>query len=194
MWAQVDPHNPGSLDERLARNASQEVHRRYYLRRYAPLAQIAPDLPELFYRHHKTSAQTMVPYPDTGPVLATLAAAGLAVGIVSNTGWDISAGYARAGLDRYIDTWVLSWEHGTAKPDPRLFHLACGRLGVPPARTVMVGNDPEADGAAVAAGATALILPPVPAGSPRGLDAVLALLGLLEATDAPGPRTGPVQV
>jgi putative hydrolase of the HAD superfamily len=108
------------------------------------------------------------------------------IGIVSNTGWDISQGYAHAGLGGLIDTWVLSWQHGTAKPDPWLFAHACERLRVNPARALMVGNDAEADGGAAAVGATVLILPEVQPEEPRGLKAVLDLVGL-----APTEQTGP---
>ena len=177
-WSKVRQENPGGLPNRLRRNASREAHRSYYVRQYGPLAEVAPGMPELFYEHHKTSVRTMLPYPDTGPVLLALRRAEIRIGVVSNTGWDISAGYARAGLSHLIDAWVLSWQHGSAKPDPKLFLHAFKRLGVAPRRVLMVGNDAEADGGAAAVGATTLILPRVPPGEPRGLDAVTDLLGI----------------
>jgi FMN phosphatase YigB (HAD superfamily) len=40
---------------------------------------------------------------------------------------------------------VLSYEAGVEKPDPRIFALACERLGIDPHDAVMVGDN-EADG------------------------------------------------
>lgn len=177
-WASVKAAKRSGPEHRRRRNASREAHRAYYIDQYAPLETLAPGLAEIFYADHKTSPETMVPYPDTPGVLRALHDHGLGIGIISNTGWDISRGYARAGLLELIDTWVLSWEHGTAKPDPQLFRIGCERLGVAPERALMVGNDGEADSGAVAVGATALILPAVAHGQPRGLDAVLDLVGI----------------
>ena len=47
------------------------------------------------YDEWKTNPLTMVPYPDTPAVLKSVAAAGLPIGIVSNTGWSIDAGLRR---------------------------------------------------------------------------------------------------
>ena len=50
---------------------------------------------------------------------------------------------------------------GLVKPDPRIFHLALGRLGIAPEQAVMVGDSPSADVAgARAAGARAALLDP----------------------------------
>ncbi len=174
----------GGPDHRLERNASSDAHRRFYLRQYAPLDDLVAGMAELFYDGHKTSPRTMVPYPDTEQVLCALRDAGVRIGIVSNTGWDISKGYERAGLAASIDVWVLSWQHGTAKPNSRLFTHACEQLGVDPTRTLMVGNDAEADGGAADVGCTCLVLPEVGPGQRRGLDHVLQLVGVDAAVTA----------
>lgn len=181
-WETVKANKQRGPEHRRERNSSRDAHHDYYVRQYGPLEEIAPGLAELFYVEHKTSPRLMSPYPDTPLVLRALRRAGVAVGIVSNTGWDISQGYMLAGVDDLIDTWVLSWQHGTAKPDPRLFTHACEELGVAPSRVLMVGNDAEADGGAAAIGATVLILPEVGSGEERGLGRVLDLL------DIPGAR------
>jgi HAD superfamily hydrolase (TIGR01493 family) len=166
---------------RLARNRSAHAHRESYLSFYRPLDEICPGMAEAMYEQYKTSPDTMVPYADTAATLRRLHEAGVAVGIVSNTGWNIRAGYERAGLAHLVGVFVLSHEHGAAKPDPVLIEQACRQLGVCPARTLMVGNDAPADGGAASAiGCPCLILPPARAGSVRGLDHVLALAGLLD--------------
>ncbi|WP_249019912.1 HAD family hydrolase [Conexibacter sp. S30A1] len=179
-WLEVKAHKHAISDEPLifGRNRSSDGHRRYYSECYAPLDELVPGLAESFYEQFKTSPVSMIPYPDTAPTLAALREAGISVGIVSNTGWNIREGYERAGLDTYIDTWVLSFEHGIAKPEAEIFAIACAQLAVDPAQTVMVGNNGYADSGAVAAGCTSLVLPKARPGQRRGLDAVLRLVGI----------------
>lgn len=52
---------------------------------------------------------------------------------------------ARTGLGRYLDVVLTSGELGVAKPDPRIFDLACRHLGVPPKRAVYVGDRLDVD-------------------------------------------------
>lgn len=120
------------------------------------------------------------PYADTADVLRDLHDAGVPIGVVSNTGWDIRSPFVVRSLDRCVDTWTLSCEAHIAKPDPQMFTLACERLGVAPATALMVGDNPIADGGAVAAGLASYVLPSIrpPGGDVRGLDAVGRLVGL----------------
>jgi putative hydrolase of the HAD superfamily len=77
-----------------------------------------------------------------------LAAAGLALAVVSN--WDIglSEHLTALGIDLPV---VTSAEAGAAKPDPRVFALALRRLGAEAARSIHVGDSPaDADGARAA--------------------------------------------
>jgi HAD superfamily hydrolase (TIGR01549 family) len=52
---------------------------------------------------------------------------------------------AVTGLDRRIDTIVISGEVGVAKPDPAVFELAARRLGLPPAAAWHVGDSLDND-------------------------------------------------
>ena len=155
-WRRVKAHKHAIADADLVhgRNRSAEGHRRYYVECYAPLDEFAPGLANLFYERFKTSADSMVPYPDTAATLEALDAADVRVAVVSNTGWNIREGYVRSGLDEYVDAYVLSHEHGLAKPEPGLFELACAELGVAPGHTLMVGNNATADSGAAAIGCT----------------------------------------
>ncbi len=166
------------------RNRSEEGHRRYYLERYRPLDEMVPGLGRAFYSGFKTDAGSMVPYPDTADTLLRLRSHGVRIGVVSNTGWDIRKGYEIAGIDHLVDTFVLSYQEGIAKPEKDLFIEACRRLEVRPERSIMVGNDARADGGAAVVGCTCLILPPVGRGETRGLDAVLRLIGIDHADAA----------
>ncbi|MFB9903404.1 HAD family hydrolase [Allokutzneria oryzae] len=115
-------------------------------------------------------------YPDTASVLKTLHAEGLKLGVVSNIGWDIRPTFAELGVTDLIDSFVLSCEHDTVKPEPDLFRIACAELGVSPSRTLFVGDDPVKDGAAARVGLAVYVLPTDRhRDRPRGLDAVLSL-------------------
>lgn len=158
------------------RDLSEEAHRRCWLDLLAPFDDVAPGLAAHLYEA-EIGADGWVPYPDTVPVLEALAARGVPIGVVSDAGWDIRVVFAAHGLERFVDAWVVSYEHGVAKPAPALFHAGCRQLGVEPAATVMVGDNHLTDGGASSAGLCALILPlPVP-GARRGLGAVVRLLG-----------------
>jgi HAD superfamily hydrolase (TIGR01493 family) len=165
-------------DKRRTHNLSRADHRAAYVNGYAPFEEIAPGLAEMMYDQWKTNPLTMMPYPDTPTVLKSFAAAGLPIGIVSNTGWSIDAGYAATGLDALVSTFVLSCDIGIAKPAPEPFLLACERLDVAPVRTLMVGNNRLADSGSICVGCNCLILPPVPPGATRGLRAAADVAGI----------------
>jgi len=178
-WRRSREHSRTLMAEkRMSRNLSRAHHREAYVAGYAPFEEIAPGLAELMYDEWKTSPLTMVPYPDTPAVLKAFSGAGLPIGIVSNTGWSIQAGYAATGLDAFVDTFVLSCDIGIAKPAPEPFLIACERLGVAPERTFMIGNNRVADSGAICVGCHCLILPPVPPGATRGLRAAADMAGV----------------
>lgn len=118
------------------------------------------------------------PYAGAIATLRRLADSGIAVGVVSNTGWDVRAPLRAHGALRYIAHVALSCEVGAAKPDPRIFMDACDALGARPAETLMVGDDARADGGAAALGMRVLLLPPAPTGGDNGVASALALAGV----------------
>jgi len=178
-WRRSKEHSRTLMAEkRQRRNLSRADHRAAYVTGYGPFEEIATGLAELMYDEWKTNPHTMVPYPDTPAVLKSFAAAGIPIAIVSNTGWSINEGYAATGLDAFISTFVLSCDLGIAKPDPEPFLTACDRLGVPPSRALMVGNNRLADSGSICVGCQCLILPPVPPGATRGLHAAADVAGI----------------
>ncbi|WP_435244195.1 HAD family hydrolase [Streptomyces sioyaensis] len=159
------------------RDRDARLHRAVYtgLARQVPLP--APELYDALYERHKT-AEAWRPYPDAAEVLAELHRRGIRIGVLSNIGWDLRPVLRAHGLDRYVDTCVLSCEHGLQKPDPQLFTLACQELGLAPSTVLMVGDDRTADGGATAVGCTFLPVERLPAdGRPDGLRPVLDLVG-----------------
>ena len=84
-------------------------------------------------------------YPDVMPAFTRLRERGLSLGIVSN--WDLRLGSLLhgLGLGRLLDTIVSSADVGLRKPDPRIFELACDRLGLVPGEAAHVGDHLYAD-------------------------------------------------
>ncbi|MGA5324049.1 HAD family hydrolase [Streptomyces seoulensis] len=139
-------------------------------------------LHDALYDRHMTPA-AWTPYPDAAHVLGELRQRGLAVGVVSNIGWDLRPVFREHGLDAYVDAYVLSYEHGVRKPDPRLFAVACAELGAEPEHTVMVGDSRVADGGASALGCRVHFVEHLPAHERP--DALLAVLDLLPDAELP---------
>ncbi|MFE7617388.1 HAD family hydrolase [Streptomyces sp. NPDC057496] len=134
-----------------ARDESAELHREAYTALARQVDLPDPGLYDALYERHR-SPDAWRPYPDAAEVLGALGAAGVRIGVVSNIGWDLRPVFRAHGLDAPVDAYVLSYEHGVQKPDPRLFHTACTLLGLDPTDVVMVGDDRHADGGAAALG------------------------------------------
>jgi putative hydrolase of the HAD superfamily len=82
-------------------------------------------------------------------------AQGLKTGLLSNS-WGTSL-YPRARLDPIFDVQVISGEVGLRKPDPAIFELTTGRLGVPAAACVFVDDHPGHLTSAAEAGMTTVL-------------------------------------
>ncbi|MDX2530583.1 HAD family hydrolase [Streptomyces europaeiscabiei] len=181
--AQPPTGRPGELWA--VRDRSAEQHRAAYtgLSRQVPLPD--PALHDALYDRHMTPS-AWSPYPDAAEVLAALRERGVAVGVVSNIGWDLRPVFRAHGLDPYVGAYVLSYEHGIQKPDPRLFALACEGLGVDARDTLMVGDDRRADGGAAALGCGVYFVDHLPAAErPDGLRPVLDLMDEVPSAAAP---------
>lgn len=96
-------------------------------------------------------------YDDVAPAFRRLRERGIRLGIISN--WDrrLASLLAGLGLGELLETVVCSAEVGLHKPDPRIFELACARLGMAPGEAAHVGDHHYAD----IIGATAVGMTPV---------------------------------
>jgi putative hydrolase of the HAD superfamily len=92
------------------------------------------------------------PMPGAVETLAGLRARGLELAVVSN--WDVglTEHLERMGVASFFSAIVTSAEAGAAKPDPAVFRLALERLGVQPGRALHIGDEPEDEEGAQAAG------------------------------------------
>ncbi len=88
----------------------------------------------------------MTVFDDVRPAVAALRAAGLSVGVLTNSSDTYTVHKMRAaGIHGLFDVVCSRDTLGFGKPDPRAFHEACRRLGTEPARTLYVGDELETD-------------------------------------------------
>jgi putative hydrolase of the HAD superfamily len=119
-------------------------------------------------------------FPDVGPALFNLRAAGVRIVIGSN--FDARLRGVVAGLPEiaeWRDSLVISSEVGYRKPHPKFYEAACFRLGLAPDRVLCVGDDPENDAfGPLRAGCRGVFLDRNGASCPRGIARSPDLLSL----------------
>lgn len=80
------------------------------------------------------------PFPEVVPALQRLSRRYL-LGSVSNGAADLAA----IGMAGHFRISIAAHKFGSIKPDPAIFLHACEKLGVAPAKTVYIGDDPALD-------------------------------------------------
>ncbi|WP_236594414.1 HAD family hydrolase [Saccharothrix sp. 6-C] len=152
-------------------DADAALHRATYYRAFRA-AGLDEELADSLYAVEADPAFT--PFAvDAGPTLRELRAAGVRIGVLSDIHFDLRPAFA----DLPVDAFALSFEHGVAKPDPAIFHVALRELGTAPGETLMVGDRSTHDGAGVEAGLPTLLVPPLRDVEDARLHLVTRLLG-----------------
>ena len=155
------------------RDLDPALHREAYLH-VLQTSGLADEHAEELYRLVTDPAEWLV-YPDTAFVLTSLRLNGIRTAVVSNIAWDIRPVLTAAEVDEF----VLSFEVGAAKPDPRIFTEALARLDVPAEQALMIGDSEENDGAARELGCSFALVDPLPiANRPTGLIDALRVHGV----------------
>jgi putative hydrolase of the HAD superfamily len=104
------------------------------------------------------------------------------LGVVSNANGTVRAKLARVNLARFFETVVDSHEEGIEKPDPRIFQVALGRMGVAAGETAYVGDIFHVDVVgAIAAGLKPFLLDPMGLHAGRPVQRIRALAELAAA-------------
>jgi HAD superfamily hydrolase (TIGR01509 family) len=160
-----------------ARDLNPAAHRAAYVELLRGATQGWPGLADAIYER-VLDPVTWLPYSDARPVVDALVARKIRVGLISNVAFDLRPILRHHGFSELADRSTLSFEQHVTKPDPRIFRAALRTLGAEPAETLMVGDHPEADGAAAELGLRTLIWPMSPPGAEHGLDRVLRVVGL----------------
>jgi len=175
-----------------------EPWRREYARRYelGREADWSPHLKALRHAAHVRSrdltllrawfrpyAETLAPVEGALEAVRTLAARGVAVGLVSNVplpGALYEAVLRRFGFLALFPVRRFSYDAGSRKPSPAMLRSALGELGADPSRAVMVGDRRSSDVAAGrAAGVRTVWLESADGGGPKA-DAEIRTLAELE--------------
>jgi len=89
--------------------------------------------------------RVLQPYQDVEPALDQLKSEGYKLGLITNVTDDPNPDLERMGLKEKFDVIAASCVVGYDKPDPRIFELACERLGVAAERCAHVGDHYYAD-------------------------------------------------
>jgi HAD superfamily hydrolase (TIGR01509 family) len=121
------------------------------------------------------------PFPDTAPVLDELRVRGYRLAVLSNNSPIIEHQLRALGIADRFEAVTSSEEAGVAKPDPRIFALACERMGVVPGAAVHVGDRLRADAlASRSAGLRPVLLDPAGHHPDAGVITVASLPGLFD--------------
>jgi putative hydrolase of the HAD superfamily len=84
-------------------------------------------------------------YDDVPPVLRALSAAGIRIGLISNSHRCLASFQSHFELQGLISATVSSSEHGFMKPHPSIFAAALQLIDVEPRAAVMVGDSLKHD-------------------------------------------------
>ena len=79
-------------------------------------------------------------YEDVPEVLRRIHAAGIQIGLISNTQRCLASFQSHFSLDGLFAVALSSYEHGFMKPHPSIFHAALQQVSATPAQAVMVGD------------------------------------------------------
>jgi putative hydrolase of the HAD superfamily len=162
-----------------ARLTTFQGQRRLRLREFLPLVGIDAStwsderLDDVFNTYLISYEGAWRSFPDAAPCLGALRRAAQIAVLSNGNQKQQEEKVLRTGLGRYIDVVLTSDLIGVAKPDPRAFELACGRLGVPPHAAIYIGDRLEVDAlAATAAGLRGIWLNRTGGAVPPGVEAV----------------------
>jgi phosphoglycolate phosphatase len=114
-----------------------------------------------FKRHYaEVNGRASTPFPGVMAGLAALKAKELPLGVITNKAGDFTGPLLeRTGLAPFFDVIVSGDLLPKPKPDPMPVVWACGRLGVSPADTLMVGDSVHDFKAGRAAGCRVFLVP-----------------------------------
>jgi HAD superfamily hydrolase (TIGR01509 family) len=163
---------PGFDEDELRVDTSVETNREVTLRRFREVG-LDDDLASALHALDFDPDAWPV-YPDAAGIVNEIKALGCSTALVSDFHVDLRPHLEANGI--VLDAYVISYEHGFQKPDPRMFTTALEALGTEPGESLMVGDRASHDGGAADVGIDTLILPAPAEFGARGLDVVLSLL------------------
>lgn len=121
-----------------------------------------PELDPAEFASSYVAAMQFDVLPGVVASLERLRRLGLELAVVANFDLTLRERLDHLGLSSFFSAVVTPADAGAAKPDPRIFRLAVGRLGVSAERTLHIGDSASDEAGARAAGA-GFAWAPVPA-------------------------------
>jgi putative hydrolase of the HAD superfamily len=101
----------------------------------------SPQQIERAVAHRLESFRTQLePREGAIEVLTELKQQGIRLGVISDSGSELSLLWPETAFASLIDAPVFSVEVGVVKPDPQIYRTACERLGVQPEQCLYVGD------------------------------------------------------
>lgn len=104
-----------------------------------PEARVTELLDHVWLAHEMRNLWCRVP-EGLGEALDRIRDMGVKVAIISNSEGMLDRLFSDLGILAHFDLVVDSGKLGVEKPDPRIFRVALERFGVPPARTLHLGD------------------------------------------------------
>jgi putative hydrolase of the HAD superfamily len=101
---------------------------------------VEPDLDEVLAMRRDWTKRSLQPRPDALETLAELRRLGHRLGLISVCSQDVPHVWEESPFTGALDELVFSCDVGVSKPDPRIYEIACERLGVEPADCLFVGD------------------------------------------------------
>jgi putative hydrolase of the HAD superfamily len=111
-----------------------------HLRSIVAELDVEGDIDELIELRRDWAKRTLVPRPDALETLAELRRRGHRLGLISVCTEDVPQVWDETPLAGTLDETIFSCDVGVSKPDPRIYEIACERLGVEPAECLFVGD------------------------------------------------------
>jgi putative hydrolase of the HAD superfamily len=111
-----------------------------YLRALFGELQVDGDLDELLALRREWTKRSLVPRPDALETLAELRRRGHRLGLISVCTQDVPEVWDETPFAGLLDETVFSCDVGVSKPDPRIYEIACERLGAEPTQCLFVGD------------------------------------------------------
>jgi putative hydrolase of the HAD superfamily len=94
--------------------------------------------------------RTLTPRPDALETLAQLKSDGYKIGLLSNCSIDIPILWPETDFAGLTDSAIFSSRERLKKPDPRIYNLACERLGMKPEECLYIADGENHELAAAA--------------------------------------------
>jgi putative hydrolase of the HAD superfamily len=111
-----------------------------HLRSIADELRLEGDLDAVMRIRRDWTRESLVPRAEAIPTLKELRRRGHKLGMISACSQDVPDVWEQTPFAGLFDSTVFSCSVGFSKPDPRIYHHACGELGVEPHECLFVGD------------------------------------------------------